>query len=116
VLVPGGRLVLSTPNLVCWANRVLVPLGIQPLFTETSSEVTLGRRFRALGQGGRANGHLKLFTHRSLAEILELHGFELLGRRGLPFDAFPWPASLLDAACARRVPLASILLYVARRR
>ena len=115
VLAPGGWLVLSTPNLVCWANRVLVPLGIQPLFTETSSRVTLGRRFRALGQGNGAQGHLKVFTHRSLAEILQLHGFEVRERRGLPFDAFPWPARLVDAACARLVPLASILLYVARR-
>jgi 2-polyprenyl-3-methyl-5-hydroxy-6-metoxy-1,4-benzoquinol methylase len=115
VLAPGGWLVLSTPNLVCWANRVLVPLGLQPLFTETSSRVTLGRRWRMLGQGSRAQGHLKVFTHRSLAEILELHGFEVHERRGLPFAAFPWPARLMDAACAGCVPLASILLYVARR-
>ena len=49
VLAPSGRLVLSTPNIVGWANRVLVPLGIQPLFTETSSEVHLGRRWRVQG-------------------------------------------------------------------
>jgi SAM-dependent methyltransferase len=115
VLAPGGWLVLTTPNLVCWANRVLVPVGVQPLFTETSSRVTLGRRCRALGQGSRAQGHLKIFTHRSLAEILELHGFEVHERHGLPFAAFPWPARLVDAACAGWVSLASILLYVARR-
>jgi 2-polyprenyl-3-methyl-5-hydroxy-6-metoxy-1,4-benzoquinol methylase len=114
VLAPGGWLVVSTPNLVCWANRALVPLGIQPLFTETSSRVTLGRRHRVLGQGSRAQGHLKVFTHRSLAEILELHGFQVHERRGLPF-AFPWPARLVDVACAGWVSLASILLYVARR-
>ena len=40
-LRPGGTLIVSTPNLVSWANRLLVPLGVQPLGTETSSEVAL---------------------------------------------------------------------------
>lgn len=69
---------------------------------------------RVLGQGSRAQGHLKVFTHRSLAEILELHGFQVHERRGLPF-VLPWPARLVDVAYAGWVSLASILLYVARR-
>ena len=78
VLTPAGRLLLSTPNIVGWANRVLVPLGIQPLFTETSSEVHLGRRWRVLGQGNQVQGHLKVFSHRALVEILERTGFTVL--------------------------------------
>lgn len=112
VLVPGGTLVLSTPNLVSWANRVLVPLGIQPLGTETSSEVALGRRHRLLGQGNQVQGHLKVFTHRALREILERYGFVVTSRRGVP-AFFPPPIDRVDRAFARVVPLASGLLYVA---
>lgn len=114
VLAPGGVLVLSTPNLVCWANRVLVPLGVQPLFTETSSHVALGRRLRVLGQGNEVQGHLKVFTSRSLHELLEREGFHVEQRAGTPF-AFPWPLSLVDRAMTRRVSWASGLVYVARR-
>lgn len=113
VLAPGGTLVISTPNMVSWANRVLVPFGIQPLGTETSSAVSLGRRWRMLGQGNRVQGHLKVFTHRALAEILDRYGFEVTDRFGMPAE-FPFPASLVDRACTHVVPLASDLLYVAR--
>jgi ubiquinone/menaquinone biosynthesis C-methylase UbiE len=115
VLTLGGWLVVSTPNLVSWANRVLVPLGIQPLGTETSSEIALGRRWRVLGQGNQVQGHLKLFTHRSLTEILERYGFRVVARRGMPAE-FPYPVSVLDRWISRwSVPLASDLLFVARR-
>lgn len=112
VLSPGGHLVISTPNLVCWANRVLVPLGVQPLFTETSSEVALGRRARILGQGNVVQGHLKVFTSRSLQEILEREGFDVHQRSGVSF-AFPPPLSIVDRLMARRVSWASGLVYVA---
>jgi SAM-dependent methyltransferase len=115
VLTLGGWLVVSTPNLVSWANRLLVPLGIQPLGTETSSEIALGRRWRVLGQGNQVQGHLKLFTHRSLTEILERYGFRVVARRGMPAE-FPYPVSVLDRWISRwSVPLASDLLFVARR-
>jgi SAM-dependent methyltransferase len=115
VLAPGGTFVVTTPNLVCWANRLVVPLGIQPFFTETSSRVVLGRYLRLLGQGNPAVGHLKVFTHRSLAELLDRCGFEVVERRGIPFVAFPGPVLLVDRVLSRLLPLASILLYVARR-
>lgn len=115
VLAPGGTVIVSTPNIVSWANRILVPLGIQPLGTETSSVVALGRRWRLLGQGNRVQGHLKVFSHRALAEILERYGFEVTAKFGMPAE-FPFPVSLVDEFFTRFVPLASDLLYVASRR
>lgn len=112
VLRPGGLLVLSTPNMVSWANRVLVPLGVQPLGTETSSEVALGRFLPVLGQGNAVQGHLRVFSWRALAEILARYGFTVERRIGVPAD-FPRPLHLLDRLLSRVVPLASGLLYVA---
>ncbi len=112
VLAPGGRLVLSTPNMVGWANRVLVPFGIQPLFTETSSEVHLGRRWRVLGQGNQVQGHLKVFSHRALREILERTGFTIVRTLGMPGE-FPAPVDRVDRLCARFPSIASDLLVVA---
>lgn len=114
ILRDNGVLIVSTPNMVSWANRILVPLGIQPLGTETSSVVALGRRWRLLGQGNRVQGHLKVFTHRSLTEILDRYGFRVVARSGMPAE-FPYPASLVDNFFTRYVPLASDLLFVARR-
>jgi ubiquinone/menaquinone biosynthesis C-methylase UbiE len=115
VMAPGATLVISTPNMVSWANRVLVPFGIQPLGTETSSVVALGRRWRTLGQGNRVQGHLKVFTHRALAEILDRYGFTVTARYGMPAE-FPFPVTVVDRLATHVVPLASDLLYVARRR
>lgn len=112
VLRPGGHLVLSTPNIVSWANRLLVPLGVQPLFTETSSEMHLGRRLRVLGQGNQVQGHLKIFTHRALAEILERTGYRTIRRIGVPAE-FPVPVSLVDRLFTRWIGLSSGLLFVA---
>lgn len=113
VLVQGGTLVVSTPNMVSWANRVLVPLGVQPLGTETSSEVALGRRHRVLGQGNQVQGHLKVFTFRALSEILERYGFDVVAREGVP-AFFPKPIDRFDRFVSRRVvSVASGLLYVA---
>jgi hypothetical protein len=107
-------LVLSTPNVVSWANRILVPLGIQPLFTETSSEAHLGRRWALLGQGNQVQGHLKVFTHRSLGELLVRCGFTVVDRRGMPAE-FPRGVDRIDRLLSRTVPLASDLLYTSRR-
>lgn len=114
VLVPGGHLIISTPNLVSWANRILVLLGIQPFYTETSSEVKLGRHFKLLGQGSKTEGHLKIFTAQSLHEILEYTHFQVVEKRGVPFF-FPEPVATLDRLLTAVLPLASGLLYVARR-
>lgn len=114
VLKKRGILIISTPNLVSWANRLLVLLGIQPLYTETSIEINLGRYFKILGQGEKTQGHLKIFTHRSLSEILEKEKFKEIEKYGVPFY-FPFPFSLVDKLFARFVSMSSGLLYVCKK-
>ena len=40
MIVPGGHLIITTPNLQAWYNRILFALGIQPIFYETSTRST----------------------------------------------------------------------------
>jgi SAM-dependent methyltransferase len=99
VLRPGGALLLTTPNLAYLANRVLLLLGIQPFFTETSLEMKLGRRFRILGQGEATQGHLKIFTLGSLCELLQMHRFQIVKRCGYPYFV-GGPLAAIDRAIA----------------
>ena len=85
VLKPGGAFIVTTPNLAYAANRLLLTLGIQPLFTETSTSRSLGRWLGALGQGNPTQGHLKIFTGGALRELLEMSNFKVETVRGYRF-------------------------------
>ena len=43
VLKPGGLLIISTPNLQAWYNRILFLFGVQPIFYEVSHEIYYDR-------------------------------------------------------------------------
>ena len=109
VLVPGGRLLLSTPNLAAWYNRVLLVFGIQPAFTEVSMRGIYGR------PGRDVVGHLRIFTRRALEEILAAAGFVDIGIAGAPYHDVPRPLRPLDRLFCRTPGLSSILLACARR-
>jgi SAM-dependent methyltransferase len=119
VLRPGGYLVLSTPNLCAWFNRVLVPFGIQPIFYESSTRSARAgagplRRFRA---SDHPVGHVRLFTLRALNDLLSLYGFGIEAARGSVFDeGLPRPALAIDRVFAHRPRLASIIVIAARKR
>jgi SAM-dependent methyltransferase len=83
VLHADGVIVLSTPNLAYWVNRLMLLAGISPMFVENSAEVLLGRRSRRLGQGNQTQGHLRLFTHRAMRDLLDREGFALLDVRSV---------------------------------
>jgi SAM-dependent methyltransferase len=89
VLRADGVLLLSTPNLGYWLNRLLLLVGISPMFLENSSRVKLGRRSRLLGQNNVTEGHIRLFTYRAMRDFLELHGLRLLRTRSTPVWNFP---------------------------
>jgi ubiquinone/menaquinone biosynthesis C-methylase UbiE len=110
VLVPGGTLLLSTPNLAAWYNRVLLAVGIQPLFSEVSLRGIYGR------PGSEVVGHLRLFTRRALKEMLEAAGFVDVRIAGAPYHDVPRPFRPLDRLFCHTPGLASSLLASARRR
>ena len=120
VLSKGGILVVTTPNLASWCNRLLLLLGIQPICSETSIHVNLGRRLRSLGQWRPAQGHLKIFTKDALREMLAANGYVVQSVCGAPF---PEPPSgnpnrfhLIDRLFTRFPGLASDLVIVASNR
>jgi SAM-dependent methyltransferase len=109
VLARDGTLLLSTPNLAAWYNRVLLAVGVQPLFTEVSLHGIYGR------PGSEVVGHLRIFTRRALAGLLEASGFVDVDISGAPYHDVPRPFRPLDRLMCRVPSLASILLASARK-
>lgn len=111
VMHDDSTLVLSTPNLAYWVNRLLLLAGINPLFVENSSEVMLGRRSKALGQGNATQGHIRLFTHRAMMDLLAREGWRIVRVRAAPVWNLPG-----DRLVCRFLPhLAPNPVYVLRR-
>ncbi|MCX6021401.1 MAG: class I SAM-dependent methyltransferase [Chloroflexi bacterium] len=73
LLHPGGYVVLTTPNMASWRNRLGLLAGWQPLGTEVSTAIRVGSPFSP--EGGPA-GHLRIFTPRALIELSRYYGFE----------------------------------------
>ncbi|HXY45920.1 MAG TPA: class I SAM-dependent methyltransferase [Acidimicrobiales bacterium] len=109
VLAGGGTLLLSTPNLAAWYNRVLLAAGVQPIFTEVSLRGIYGR------PGREVVGHLRVFTRRALVGLLKANGFVDIAIAGAPYHDVPPPLKALDRLLCRTPSLASILLASARK-
>jgi SAM-dependent methyltransferase len=109
VLKPGGSLLLSTPNLAAWYNRGLLAVGVQPVFSEVSLRGVFGR------PGTVVAGHLRMFTSRSLSELLRARGFGSIELSGAPYHDVPRPLRPLDRVFCRWPGAASIILVRARK-
>lgn len=82
-----GLLLVTTLNVVCLKNRILVPLGIQPFNTEVSTEkLSYGYKFKSLRDKmdtWKPAGHIRPFTLPSLSELVEDNGFKVIASYGL---------------------------------
>jgi SAM-dependent methyltransferase len=82
-----GILLVTTLNTVCWKNRILVPLGIQPINTEVSTKkLSYGYRMEFLKKRvdtWKPAGHIRPFTLYSLTDLLEDNGFKVINSYGL---------------------------------
>lgn len=112
VLRKGGSLVVTTPNMASWFNRLLLLAGVQPIFTETSLHVNLGRKHPALGQWKPTQGHLKVFVKDALCEMLRANGFTVRRIFGAP-NVQPTPMAPLDRLFAKIPSLASNFVVLA---
>jgi SAM-dependent methyltransferase len=109
ILVPGGTLVCSTPNLAAWYNRALLLAGVQPAFTEVSLHGIYGR------PGTEVVGHLRIFTKRALVGLLDANGYCDVAVTGAPYHDVPKGFKALDRFICRYPSAASILMATARR-
>ncbi|MEK7526486.1 MAG: class I SAM-dependent methyltransferase [Patescibacteria group bacterium] len=100
VLKRNGLIIISTPNLTNWFNRVIFLFGFQPFFTEVSTvDKTLGLSFTRKLTGNRDTiGHIRVFATRALVDILNFYKYRIVSVMGgeatylpkfmRPFDKF----------------------------
>lgn len=81
ILKQGGYLLLSTPNLASWVNRIVMLLGYQPYNVEVSTEILAGVPIRAYSFT-KPSGHIRPYTLRALKELLSNHEFKIMKIRG----------------------------------
>jgi len=113
VMKPSGFLILSTPNLASWLNRLLLLIGLQPLYSEVSTAMNFGRPSAHTECDNIPVGHLRLFTFRALKEFLAHYNFRIVRARGASSQIRTKVLSEVDKALSRIVPLASIVIVVA---
>jgi len=86
-LKPGGIAIITTLNTVSWKNRILVPLGIQPMNTEVSAEnLGYGYRYEIIKnymKKWKPAGHIRQFTLYSLEDFLKDNKFKVSLRFGI---------------------------------
>lgn len=117
VLKDGGVLVITTPNLSSWFNRLFLLFGYQPLFMDVSPRHSTGHPF-SFGPFG----HVRLFTLRALLELLKLHGFRPTHIDGFGINTllgygkrWKW-AAIIANTLLRSASLSSDLLVVCQKR
>lgn len=78
VVKPTGLVVITTPNLASWYNRLSVLFGYQPIFSDVSLTYSLGHMFPI----NTSFGHLRMYTLRGLVALMEAHNFSIVKTYG----------------------------------
>jgi len=117
VLADRGILVLTTPNLAAWYNRIMLFLGFQPHFTEVSLRYNVGKfYFGSLKKNSSSalGGHIRLFTFRAMKELLVLHGFRITAAFGYghPVMLDSRIVGLFERLAQLHVSLASTMCFI----
>jgi len=85
VLKWGGYVIITTPNLASWYNRVCLLMGWQTFWTEVSTKFVIGNPLREKRAGClMPSGHLRVFTPVALKRLVEKHGFSIEMLEGYP--------------------------------
>ncbi len=82
VLNPGGRLLLATPNLASWFNRISILIGYQPIFSDVALKHSFGHLWKV-----DPMGHLRLYTYRGLRQLIEAHQFKVTKGMGIGINS-----------------------------
>lgn len=118
VLKDKGYFLLSTPNLCSWYNRILMLLGIQPLFLEpsTKSKLVGSGILKKFKKEAQPVGHVRIFTLEALKDLLNMNGFKVIIVKASVWDAgFPKKILWIDTIFTFRPTIASHLIILARK-
>jgi 2-polyprenyl-3-methyl-5-hydroxy-6-metoxy-1,4-benzoquinol methylase len=117
VLKKNGIMILTTPNLAAWFNRLIFLFGYQPFFTEVSTvDKTVGLSFtRNLTPNRETVGHIHVFTSKALVELSEMYGFETQVLKGNSVDYLPQFMKPFDSLLSNIPSLASDTLLIAKK-
>ncbi len=113
----GGTVIITTPNLASWFNRIIFLFGYQPFFLEASTiDKTVGQGFmRGLVRQKEPLGHIRCFTLESLKDILKLHGFKPISFQGGRVGYLPNFVNLFDYLFRFFPSVATDLIVTARK-
>ncbi len=116
VLKNNGTLIITTPNLANWFNRILFLFGYQPFFLEASTEdKTVGLNFtRKLTSNRIPVGHIRCFTKKAMTDLLNLHGFKNVQIIGGTVDCLPKFMEPFDLFMSYFPALSSDMIVVAK--
>lgn len=116
ILKKGGYLLITTPNLCAWFNRILLPMGVQPLFLEPSTKSKLvGAGFlKKFKKDYHPIGHVRIFTLAALKDMFQMNNFKLITVKGaLSEDTIPKKLLFLDKIFTALPSLSSDLIVLA---
>lgn len=118
ILKPKGYLLLSTPNLCSWYNRILFFCGIKPIFMEISAKSkSVGSGFlKRFIKDPHPVGHIKIFNYDALNDLLRMYSFKVLQTKGAIFSTgFPDKLKFLDKLFTIYPKLSSDIVLLAQK-
>jgi ubiquinone/menaquinone biosynthesis C-methylase UbiE len=115
IIKPGGFLIITTPNLLSFLNRVLVVFGYMPLHYNLSFEYKLENS--PFQKGSHLYGHISLYSANTLKRHLESVGFQVASIDGLllPYVTRFKFLKFINSLVSWRPSLASDILIFAKK-
>ena len=114
VVKTTGFVVITSPNLSSWLNRIVLTFGYQPYYTEVSTrpDRNVGKFLSARRVGNEPSGHIRPFTYRALRELLLCYEFKIIRVYGVMDQNLPRVLSLVDRIIGRIPSLSVHMIFV----
>ncbi|MHA1280145.1 MAG: class I SAM-dependent methyltransferase [Candidatus Helarchaeota archaeon] len=117
ILKNNGIFVISTPNINCWLSRLIFPLGVYPIFYETSTEdSTFGFGFlKPIKKQSLPVGHIRVMNVDAVKALLISNNFQIDEIQGYLFERYSGIMGILDKLFTVKPSLSSGIVICAKK-